>query len=143
MHGSAVFDGKMWVMGGGVYNEAYPNNTVVDYNDVWCSDDGRTWEQVRSSAEWGPRRFHCVFAHDEKIWVVAGATRSSVGENDVWFSTDRENWIEAEAETIWSIRHEPACLSFKGSIWLMGGLGAELYNDVWVATMGQTKLSDQ
>lgn len=48
-HQAVVFDGRLWVLGGGDYVPAHHAN-----NDVWCSEDGIHWEQGTASAPWAP-----------------------------------------------------------------------------------------
>src|SRR5690606_11720435 len=46
--GSAVFKGRMWVLGG------FRSGKV--FNDVWSSQDGVTWKQEVENAPWSPRQ---------------------------------------------------------------------------------------
>jgi N-acetylneuraminic acid mutarotase len=126
MHAMVVFDGMMWVMGGGIYNHNYPLNTVADYGDVWCSDDGDRWAKVASTA-WPARRFHASAVYDGKLWVLGGFARGN--RNDVWCSNNGSTWSQHQAP--WPIRHESGCLVHDGKLWIFGGYGDTLYNDVW------------
>lgn len=132
MHGTVAFQGKMWIIGGGVYG------TEIDYNDVWSSTDGVNWTQEVANAPWEQRRFHSTVVYDEKIWVLAGFTAADgstymSNRNDVWCSEDGVNWTQAEpTDAIWAIRHEPTTIVHDDKIFLMGGFGQELYEDVWV-----------
>ncbi|MGQ9730472.1 MAG: hypothetical protein ACUVX8_04290 [Candidatus Zipacnadales bacterium] len=130
MHASVAYKGRIWVLGGGVYNTNYAHNTVVDYNDVWSSVDGRNWRQVTPSAAWPARRFHSSAIYNGKMWVIAGYARGNL--NDMWFSTDGVAWQQAQTRSIWPIRHEPSCLVFDNRLWIIGGYGDRLYNDVWM-----------
>ena len=46
MHNSVVLGDRMFVFGGGVYDPGFLFNTVLDYNDVWSSEDGVTWDKL-------------------------------------------------------------------------------------------------
>ena len=69
-HSVAVFDDRMWVLGG--YNNG-------DRNDVWYSSDGVNWYPLRSTP-WAPRHATSVFVYDNAVWIAAG---SYMGV-DVW-----------------------------------------------------------
>ena len=132
MHSSVVFDNKMWVIGGGVYDESYYRNTVVNYNDVWFSTDGENWTEATGHAGWPARRFHRSVVYEDKMWVIGGNNYGN--RNDTWYSSDGEHWSRLKSDQLWSVRHEPACLVYRDKLWLLGGFGQELYNDIWTLT---------
>jgi len=78
LHTSAVFDNKIWVLGG-VDEEGRRN-------DVWYSTDGVNWTQATDSAEWIKREGHTSVVFDNKLWVLGGEYRHG-DLNDVWYST--------------------------------------------------------
>jgi hypothetical protein len=118
--GSAVFDGKMWIIGGGTYNA--PRNY---YNDVWYSTDGANWIQVVAHASWRPRQYHNVAVYDNKLWVMGGHDESDL--NDVWYSSDGLNWYE-QPNIAWPPRHAGSVFVYDGALWMVAGF---LHNDVW------------
>jgi len=131
MHASVVYDDKIWVMGGGVYDTTAAFNTAVDYNDVWFSTDGTTWTAATSAAPWAERRFTCAAVHRDYLWLVGGFHFGN--RNDVWVTQNGWDWTPVQEPTVFSDRHEPSCLSFAGSLWVMGGFDDErARNDVWV-----------
>ncbi len=69
-HDTAVFDGRMWVLGG--WNRR-------DLKDVWYSSDGMTWYEVPDTP-WTARHAASVYVYDDAIWIVAGSHMVS----DVW-----------------------------------------------------------
>ena len=76
--GAAVHDGRMWILGGGMYDT--PASPVRKfYNDVWSSADGVDWTELPDTP-WAPRHAASVFVHDESLWMVAGNNM----EPDVW-----------------------------------------------------------
>jgi hypothetical protein len=126
--GNVVFDGKMWVIGGGTYD-------VRTYlNDIWNSSDGVNWTKVAASAPWQGRQFQNVAVFDNKIWIVAGGTRQDEGgSTDVWYSTDGHDWTNL-AGTPWTLRHAASLWVFQNALWFGNGSSAAVYNDVWKMT---------
>ncbi|MCA9115416.1 MAG: hypothetical protein KDA79_10035 [Planctomycetaceae bacterium] len=145
--GYVVYDGKMWIIGGDVNQGHYQN-------DVWNSEDGKTWNYVNKGKDvpWGPRALHYTLVHQDKIWVIGGQTMPAFGGGpekfyrDAWTTTDGVNWTEVTPE-------EP-CFTprgmiggnvvFKGRIWVLGGgtydtpttPSRNFYNDVWSSADG-------
>jgi len=125
--GNVVFGGKMWVIGGGIYD------LRTYLNDVWNSADGINWTQVAASAPWAGRQFHNVVVFDKKIWVIAGGTSQAGGDTEVWYSTDGIVWAEL-AGTHWVARHAASAWVFQNALWFANGSDAVAYNDVWKMT---------
>lgn len=69
---AAVFDGRLWVMGGW-------NQKEGDLNDVWYSEDGVRWTELPGTP-WPTRHAASVFVHDQALWILAGSRMS----RDVW-----------------------------------------------------------
>ena len=126
--GNVVFAGRMWVIGGGMYD-------LRSYlNDVWNSADGVNWTQVTPNASWAGRQFHNIAVFDDKIWVVAGGTaQDEGGSTDVWYSTDGLGWTNL-AGTPWILRHAASSFVFQNALWIGNGSSAAAYNDVWKMT---------
>jgi len=123
--GSAVLDGRMWILGGGRYDTpAHPRRAF--YNDVWSSADGVHWTCHTDAAPWTPRQYHDVAAFDGKLWVLEGY--SGVNRDDVWFSTDGVSWTEVP-DTPWKPRHAASVFVFRDALWVVAGNNME--SDVW------------
>lgn len=71
-HEVAVFDNKLWVLGG--YNK-----NSGDRNDVWFSNNGIDWLELTNSP-WKERHASSVFVFKNALWIVGGHNL----ENDVW-----------------------------------------------------------
>ena len=71
--GTAVMDGKMWLIGGGTYNTPGRPERLF-YNDVWSSADGVSWTCVSAHAPWEARQYHEIAVWDDKLWVMEGYT---------------------------------------------------------------------
>ncbi len=119
----ALPDGSIVLMGGIDASFNYKN-------DVWRStDNGATWTEMNSSADWSARHSHTSVALPDGSIVLMGGLDGSL-KNDVWHSTDNgATWTEMNSSADWSARH---CLSSvalpDGNIIIMGGL---FKNDVW------------
>ncbi|MGH9307833.1 MAG: hypothetical protein ACRD1U_00570, partial [Vicinamibacterales bacterium] len=132
IHGQVVFDGKIWIVGGGQYT--YGSVTTERYfRDVWSSADGVTWTRATADAPWPGRLHHNTTVYADKLWVFAGHngrdTPGAAGQlrNDAWVSADGVNWMEL-AGTPWSPRHAAATYTHEGDLYLSAGF---LVNDVW------------
>ncbi|MDA0576520.1 MAG: hypothetical protein O3B24_00300 [Verrucomicrobia bacterium] len=129
----AVFDGRMWILGG---------VTPVDVmtNDVWSSADGANWRRDTSSAPWARRMQAGAFVLDGKLWILGGYNNFFNGDtlfSDVWCTTDGSNWTVAVTNAPWGGRSGMAVVQHDGKVWLMGGRGASgQMNDVWSSSDG-------
>jgi|HubBroStandDraft_4_1064222.scaffolds.fasta_scaffold00054_18 hypothetical protein len=122
--GNVVFQGRMWVIGGGLYDVRTFNS------DLWNSSDGIQWTLV-GFAPWSPRQFQSIAVFDNKIWVLAGGdAQSQGGLNDVWYSTDGVIWTQLQG-TPWSVRHAASTIVHDNYLWLTGGSYAFANDDVW------------
>ena len=137
--GSAVFQDKMWILGG-IENYFLGNDSSLR-NDVWCSADGETWELVTDHAGWSPRAFHQVVVHDGRIWVLGGGNYlpNYFSLNDVWSSADGVEWDQATRQVPWSPRMWFSSVVYRDQIWVLGGWSKETGNqgDVWYSADGE------
>ncbi len=132
IHGTVVFQGKMWILGGGVYPPLPANDRrqEISYHDVWNSTNGIDWHLVTSAAPWLPRLHHNVTVYADKIWVMAGHDYGIFNtglKNDVWISSNGEDWYELPG-TPWSERHAAHAFVYDETLWFVAGY---LVNDVW------------
>src|SRR5205814_1210613 len=133
--GSAVFRGRMWVLGGGTYDTpATPRRQF--YHDVWSSADGVRWERLVAAAPWEPRQYHDVAVHDNRLWVLEGYSRKPGNRNDAWYSADGTNWYEVP-NTPWKPRHAASVFVHDGALWMVAGNNME--SDVWKLERGGNK----
>jgi hypothetical protein len=117
----------MWVFGGGNYVPKYHA-----LNDVWCSSDGVTWEQVTKNAPWDPRIWFSAVVYRDRIWVLGGwSNHPSKNWGDVWYSRDGRHWTQLQSQMIWKERHEHSTYVFKDKIWVAGGHAQPLSSEVW------------
>ena len=132
-HDVAVYQDKLWVIGGSVQNG-------VNENDVWSSPDGDTWTLVQADAAFSGRVSHRVVPFANELWLTGGGT--SLGTSEVWHSQDGNTWTQVNPSTPFAprLRHEAA--AFNGRLYVVGGVSGEeylpstLYNDVWSTADG-------
>lgn len=124
---AVVFDGKLWIMGGGRWHPE-----TVPMNDVWCSEDGVNWTQVTAAAPWEPRMWFSLVVYRDRMWVLGGWSREHGNFGDVWTSTDGVNWTELRSDVIWTNRHEHSALVFQDKLWVYGGYADKLSSEVWM-----------
>lgn len=125
--GSAVMNGRMWVLGGGTYDTpTTPKRNF--YNDVWSSEDGIHWTEHRANAPWHPRQYHDVAVWDNKLWVMEGYHAQGGNRQDVWYSADGKEWTELPA-TPWKPRHAASLVVHHDALWMIAG--NNMQPDVW------------
>ncbi|MEA3402987.1 MAG: galactose oxidase [Armatimonadota bacterium] len=123
--GSAVFQGRIWILGGGTYDTPdHPDR--IFYNDVWSSADGVHWQQHVEAAPWAARQYHEVAAWDGRLWVLEGS--DGANRNDVWYSEDGVTWTELP-DTPWAPRHAASVVVHDGALWVIAG--NNMRPDVW------------
>jgi hypothetical protein len=140
--GSAVasFDGKLWLMGGrvGIPNdppEAHYKDWTT-YNDVWCSEDGVTWERVLEHAPWIPRTWFVAESYRDRLWIIGGFDNvNQANFAEIWYTDDGVTWHQMPTPEGFLPRHEPTTWIFEDSLWIAGGNNWPLLNDVWRLTI--------
>ena len=126
--GSAVLNGRMWILGGGTYDTPLKPKRNY-YNDVWSSADGVHWEKVLDHAPWAGRQYHDVAAFDGRLWVLEGW--SGRNRADVWWSEDGKSWFEVP-DTPWPPRHASSIFVYRNALWVVAG--NNMTPDAWKLT---------
>ncbi|HVC97927.1 MAG TPA: hypothetical protein VND64_29925 [Pirellulales bacterium] len=128
--GSAVMNGRIWILGGGTYDT--PTTPMRNfYNDVWSSADGIDWTQHTAEAPWHPRQYHDVAVWDNRLWVMEGYHKNGGNRKDVWYSSDGVTWTELP-NTPWKPRHAASLVVHDDSLWMIAG--NNMQSDVWRLT---------
>jgi hypothetical protein len=145
--GYAVYRDRMWIIGGDCNQGHYQN-------DVWNSQDGRTWTLLNpdKSVPWAPRALHYTVVHDDRIWVIGGQTMPGFAKSDetfyrdLWTTQDGVEWTQIKpTEPCWSPRGMiGGSAVMKGRIWILGGGTYDtpttksrlFHNDVWSSADG-------
>ncbi|MEQ1824311.1 MAG: hypothetical protein ABL921_00100 [Pirellula sp.] len=128
--GSAVMNGRIWILGGGTYDTPTTPQRKF-YNDVWSSADGIDWTLHTREAPWHPRQYHDVAVWENQLWVMEGYHQQGGNRNDVWYSADGIHWTEL-AHTPWKPRHAASLVVHNGSLWMIAG--NNMQPDVWQLT---------
>jgi hypothetical protein len=142
--GTATFDGKLWVFGGG--HNTGGDCGFVSTNEIWSSEDGNNWVQA-ANADWLPRHYSAVTEFNGELWIMGGRsiTGTDSGEqfcigydssqlNDVWHSADGVHWTQATEAAAWDVRSEFAVANFNDQLWLFDGDGQ--LGDIWKSANG-------
>ena len=125
--GSAVFKGRLWILGGGTYDTPKVPERKF-FTDVWSTADGVHWERHVEAAPWTIRQYHDVAVFDGRMWVLEGANRISGNLKDVWYSSDGAHWQELP-NTPWNPRHAASVFVHQDALWMVAGNNME--KDVW------------
>lgn len=123
--GAAVFQDRIWVLGGGTY-ETPKRPERLFYNDVWSTADGVAWTLHTKAAPWHPRQYHETVVWDGRMWVLEGWNQKN--RNDVWHSADGVTWTELPG-TPWKPRHAASVFVHADALWMVAGNNME--SDVW------------
>jgi len=134
--GSAVFRGRMWLLGGGTYDTPDKPQRLY-FTEVWSTADGINWKK-HADAPWHPRQYHDVAVFDGKMWVMEGghADLHPCNMKDVWYSADGETWQELPG-TPWLPRHAASAFVHAGALWMVAG--NNMTSDAWKLTKGRTE----
>lgn len=134
---TAVFNNKLWVIGGSPYNGPATK-------DIWSSADGKNWGRVTDAAGCLPRQGHTALVFKGKLWVIAGATPKGgsvfYSRSDVWNSTDGVTWNQVTDSAAFPTRVYHASTVFDGKMWVLGGVDsrkvAKNHGDAWYSEDG-------
>ncbi|WLQ12973.1 Ig-like domain-containing protein [Hahella aquimaris] len=91
-------------------------------NDVWASTDGVNWTPILAVGEapFSGRTNHTLFAHDGKLWIIAGQGYEFAVFNDIWTSVDGKTWTSIDAPAV-TARFSHQAVVFGGRLWVFGG----------------------
>jgi len=128
-HTSAVFDNKIWLMGGNA------SSGSTRYNDIWSSTDGTSWVQ-ETDATWSGRKSHASTVFNNKLWITGGNTGYYGNDNEVWSSSNGVDWIRQDSIGLWAGRSAHSSLVFNNKMWILGGISGNYQNDIWSSVDG-------
>lgn len=134
------FKGKMWILGG--TENYYFGDASSLKNDVWSSEDGKSWKQETANAGWAPRAYHQAAVLNGRIYVFGGGNYVPEYQafNDVWSSEDGVNWRQETANAPWHERLWFSSVVYRDHIWVIGGWShnpSKNWNDVWYSRDGR------
>ncbi|HEV8069954.1 MAG TPA: hypothetical protein VGP76_19590 [Planctomycetaceae bacterium] len=70
----------------------WSNNPSQNLGDVWYSQDGKRWTQLKSDVIWKARHEHSTFVFHDKLWVAGGHARPLT--SDVWSLSVPPRWFD-------------------------------------------------
>ncbi|HQM85998.1 MAG TPA: hypothetical protein PLD55_15065, partial [bacterium] len=122
-----VYDNKMWLIGGIIFND-YAGTSK---NDVWYSTDGVNWTEATSNSGITAGGGYSSVVFDNKMWVI--------GTNKAWYSTDGINWTSATMNNAFPTRKHHTSVVFNNKIWVIGGDGSSTNprSDVWYGEIAE------
>ncbi|CAM9199273.1 unnamed protein product, partial [Phaeothamnion confervicola] len=136
-HQAVSHRGSLFILGGyAVLGD--DDSRGVNLNDVWCSEDGRTWRQLVARAPWSGRDGHAAVVHNGHVFLMGGTQDPLNNYNDVWRSLDGKEWERACQQAGWEGRWQHAAVSHGGSLYVLGGWAGDAgyLNDVWRSADG-------
>lgn len=118
------------------------NHPVENYEAIWYSDDGTTWNTDTTLMIW--RAGHDVFKYSDHLWIFPGKTTSYKKFHMAWSNlhytyrkgTD-DAWVLDSEGSAFNGRHSYVRLIFENKVYVMGGETGDKGpdNDVWVGTI--------
>lgn len=120
-HASAVFNERMWVIGGFV--PGVPPDAGVK-SAVYSSIDGATWAHVGDLPMAIGGASCLVFGNE--LWLIGGYDENSVGLRKVFHSADGVTWTEAGSDALPIALYDLGAAVLNGAIWVLGGFSDTL-----------------
>ncbi len=132
-YGLAVFNDKLWIVGG------YDGKRYL--NDVWSSEDGIHWSEVTASAPWSARTGPVFTVFKGEMWLLGGGSidgdpqPNKSAEREVWASPDGRTWRRVNADLNRKWRGTPVVLD--GKLLLVGAnRGGTFESAIWATENG-------
>lgn len=122
-HSCAVFDNKMWIIGGIV-----DNGTSSPSGEIRYSTDGTEWVKSTSLSTFSSYNDifnHKTIVYDNKIWIIGGIVNYALKRvNDFWYSSNGIEWTQAPVDShflsnAYNMRNS---IIFNDRIWILGGI---------------------
>lgn len=137
VHGNAVFDGEIWMIGGGLKASVAGSpfvETIAEFTDIWSSADGQTWRLRAETTGFAARTHFSVLATSNGCYVSDGSvgTQGNVS-NDLFHAPDCIHFAPIPVPAELPVRHGSSLVEFNDSLVLLGG--PQVYfgavNEVW------------
>src|SRR5580704_3449598 len=125
--GEAVFQDRLWVLGG------WFDSFKPTPRDVWSSRDGKGWTLVQKVAPWKHGDLPMTVAFDGKLWLMGGWHNGRLprhsASNEVWWTKDGVEWQLATPHAAWTPRLAAGALVFDEKLWILGGTENYYFGD--------------
>jgi hypothetical protein len=135
VHGGAFFNGRVYVVGGGlkgVASDASYAETVAEFTDIWSSADGVDWRLEATELGFTPRTHFTLLATRDGCYVANGSVSTQVNtSSEVFFAPDCVHFTEVFEPSTMGIRHASSVAEFNGSIVVLGGHRATAGTRIW------------
>jgi hypothetical protein len=122
--GVASFNNKIWVVGGGYYQDSEPGERWT--NRIYSSPDGINWKQ-EPDAPWIGRQYGDVCVWDNKLWVIGGNDGKNL--NEIWYMNRDGSWVQYEPSNLFTARHASAVAVYNDQLVIACG---DQSNECWV-----------
>jgi len=125
-HGSVVFNGKLYVIGGEGSGGSYLNS--ISYNSSYPA----AFTTVTPAAMWAGRKGLGCIVFQGKVWVIGGQTGSSAYDNQIWWSSSPEtSWTQVTpvvtGGSLFGGRSGMSLFIYNGKMYLFGGFNGTTY----------------
>ena len=147
LHYTAVFKNKIWVIGGQTMPAFVPGQERF-YRDIWTTEDGVTWREVKPKEPYWPARgmIGGAAVHKGRLWILGGGTYDTPTTpkrrfyHDVWSSADGVQWERHTGAASWAARQYHDVAVWDGRLWVLEGYNEQggNRNDVWHSADGVT-----
>ena len=147
LHYTAVFKNKIWVIGGQTMPAFVPGQERF-YRDIWTTEDGVTWTEVKPKEPYWSARgmIGGAAVHKGRLWILGGGTYDTPTTpkrrfyNDVWSSADGVQWERHTEAAPWAARQYHDVAVWDGRLWVLEGYNEQggNRNDVWHSADGVT-----
>ncbi len=143
-HSAFLFKNRLWLTSG-LNGNSVVNDKYVEYwkaehkNDLWVSDNGLSWNEIKTENIWPPRRSLSIVEFKNKLWMLGGWSNINGYKSDVWSSEDGINWTKITDRASFPPREGQVLRTFKNKMWMMGGVNFDerkSKNDIWYSDDG-------
>ncbi len=148
LHYTVVHRNRLWVIGGQTMPGFAKGAPERFHRDIWTSDDGIRWTEVKPREPYWPARgmIGGAAVHQGRIWILGGGTYDTPATpsrnffNDVWSSADGVTWKRHTEAAPWHPRQYHDVAVWDGRLWVMEGYHKDGGNrkDVWHSADGVT-----
>ncbi|WP_298314544.1 kelch repeat-containing protein [uncultured Aquimarina sp.] len=122
----AVFDGKVWSVGG---DNAYTADDTYG-NAVWSSDNGINWVSVTSDL-FEARYRHTLTVFNNEMWLIGGKNNSGDLLSDIWRSSDGSTWSNVTMTAPFGNMSAHTTTVFNNKMYVIGPSSSRTNMIVW------------
>ena len=125
IHGSAVHEGEIFLVGGGLKavppGERY-SETIAEFQDIWSSPNGSNWIRRADSLPFAARTHFSIVSTPRGCYVSDGSVGMQAAvSNDLFHAPDCVHFVPVLDTPPLQPRHASALAYFNGSLVILGG----------------------